>query len=241
MDALAQAQNDLFTRIATRKQIVEAGLSAHQMRPRTEGESLAIINTINTVLAGTVSDSTRTGLAVLVPLPAFEVTRKNIPAVFGQIVFRVIVLENIMVNMSDAGTGLSCEAAAALIMLAGHHFEMADGRSVTCDGMTPLDVASQDFAADIAYEVTFRTDAGWKNEPECAKPTIVVDDYEVTVTCATSGAAIWLTTDGSMPSPSNPKAFLVTGPFEPVPIPTVYRAVAYHPDINPSSPAYKLA
>lgn len=237
MEPFASAQNDLFIRLSTRKDLQASGIDVQVMRPRSELESTAIIQGINDVLAGTASNGSRAGLAVMVPLPGFENKQPNIPGLFGDMVFSVIVLENIMINMGDKGTGVTCEEAATMVMLAGSNFPIMDGRAMTCDGMSPLNVDSQDFTADVAYEIRFRCKAGFNSQLECAQPSISQNSNIVTVTCATANAVIWVTLDGTMPHPGNPAGFIVSSTFD-LSSAAIIRACAYHPEINPSAPAW---
>jgi hypothetical protein len=240
MEPFASAQNDLFVRLSSRKDLRAAGIDVQVMRPRAELEATAIIQTINHTLAGTASDGSRAGLAVLVPLPGYENKQPNIPGLFGDMVFSVIVLENIMINMGDKGTGVTCEEAATMVMLAGHNFPIMDGRGLTCDGMSPLAVENEDFTADVAYEIRFRCKAGFNAQVECSQPVITNDAGNVTVSCATANAVIWVTLDGSMPHPGNPTAFIAAAAFD-LTAPAIIRACAYHDEINPSAPAWLKA
>lgn len=238
MEPFSEAQNDLFIRLATRKSLLASGISVQVMRPRAELEATAIIEKINNALLGMVGSGPRAGLAVLVPLPGFENKQPNFPGLFGDMVFSVVVMENILINMGSKGTGVTCEEAATMVMLAGQSFTMMDGRAVTCDGMTPLVLDQQEFQADVAYEVRFRCKAGFNQELECAAPVISAGDFEVTVSCATTGAQVWVTLDGSMPHPGNPKSISIVGSFDRPSAPLIIRAVAYHETLNPSSPTW---
>lgn len=242
MDPLAQIQSDLYYRLLSRKQLIDAGVAVQIMRPRQEADATAIISGINTILAGQVSDGGRCGLAMLLPLPAFEPEKPNLPSVMGQITQTVIVLENIAINEGPNGTGLSCEAAAILTSLAGHNFILSDSRRLTHSGMTPLKVDDQDFSADIAYEVTFKCPAGFRQEPECQMPSLTSDGDNLTVTSVAEDVVIYLTTDGSLPCEQNPAASPAYGTIDisTLPTGTLIRAVAIHDTINPSSPASYL-
>lgn len=242
-DPLANAQNDLFERIRHRRGIADNSIDVQQMRPRTEEDATAIKNGINTTLAGTsnLSGGPLAGLAILVPLPSFKITEPNLPSLFGEIVLSVVVLENILINGGQDGTGITCEQAAVEVMKAGHLAMIADNRALTCDGMSPVDVDPQEYMADIACEVVFRARAGMAPSASCSQPLIEVDGSAFTVTCATAGATIYATTDNTYPAPSNPNAFTVPHNVENdgtdlsgLPL----RAVAYHPDLNPSLPAF---
>ena len=242
MDPLAQIQSDLFFRLLSRKQLSAAGVAVQIMRPRQEADATAIISGINTILAGQTSDGARQGLAMLLPLPAFEPEKPNLPSVMGQITQTVIVLENIAINEGPNGTGLTCEAAAILASLAGHNFILSDSRRLTHSGMTPLKVDEQDFSADIAYEVTFKCPAGFRQEAECQMPGLSADGDDLIITSATPDSVVYLTTDGSLPCEQNPTAAPVSGTLDigTLPTGTLIRAVAIHDSLNPSSPASYL-
>lgn len=239
-DPLAQAQNDMFVRLKTRLQLITAGVHVEQMRPRENGEAIKIQEAINNSLAGQISDGARVGLAILLPLPGFNLTKPNVPAVMGEMVLKVVVLENIMQNMGPQGTHMTCETAACLVALAGHHFQLADNRLLICDGFDPINTEGQDYSADIAYEVTFRCQFGMQQETECAMPQILIDGSSLMMTCDTEDAQILATFDGSMPWPGNPAAVPVSTTFETPEPGVIIRAVAYRSDRNPSSPAWHI-
>jgi len=58
------------------------------------------------------------------------------------------------------------------------------------------------------------------------------DSFAITITCATAGAAIHYTTDGTYPSPATT---LYTAPLAGVVPGTVFRAAAYHDTMNPGN------
>ncbi|MES2597182.1 MAG: hypothetical protein V4662_17680 [Verrucomicrobiota bacterium] len=239
LDPLANAQNDLFERIRHRRNISGNSISVQQMRPRTEEDATAITDGINKILStlANAPEGPLSGLAIMLPLPAFSITQPNNPNLFGEIVFSVLVLENIMINGGSGGTGVTCELAAIEVMKAGHNTMIADNRALICDGMVPYEIQKEEYLADIAYEVTFRARAGFAQDAECRQPLIVVDGDDITVSCETAGASVSVTSDGTYPAPTNPNAFTVASgtPFDGSGLTGLtLRAVAYHPDLNPS-------
>ena len=95
----------------------------------------------------------------------------------------------------------------------------------------PTIVGAEDDFAPVAYDVLFS--AREAKEPTTTKvimPTITEAGaalpYTITLACATSGAAIYYTTDGSHPAVGNATATLYTTPFV-VSTACELRAVAY--------------
>lgn len=239
LDPLARAQLDAAARLRSRLVFAEAGVMVQLMRPRSAAEATAIVGKINDALQGLLTESARSGLSIMVPLPSFKVTAPNLPFIMGEIALRIVVMENIAINEGESGTGITCEGAALLIQDALHDFMLEDSRRVTCVGMEPLDVADQEFVADIAYEITFTAPLGYQRQAECDQPLIVNASGNLTFTTATAGASLLITLDGSLPAPGAPGCVPAPSGFV-MPLGlsgTIVRCVAVKPGINPSLPA----
>ena len=71
---------------------------------------------------------------------------------------------------------------------------------------------------NLVYQCHVRTSGGLRNvPPKLASPGCTQQNGLLTMSCATAGAAIFYTLDGSLPLPRNPMAFLYTAPVTSVP------------------------
>lgn len=237
LDPLQQIQADFTARLRSRRQL--RGLHIQDLRPRSEAESTLIVDGVNQALAGMVTNGVFAGLSLLVPLPTFEVNRKNNTDAFGDVIVTVQVLENVMINEGPNGSRISCEGAAILAMMAGHHFQLRQSMTSVADEMRPLEVDKQDWNADIAWQVQFRVACGFVQEAACPVPQVSFEDYTLTVSTSQAGGVIYLTLDGSLPWSGNPAATaLQSGAALDVTSGAVVRAVTTHPELNDSSAFY---
>lgn len=130
------------------------------------------------------------------------------------------VIENVPVNRNpDAnGTGITYDDVVEKLVAATHgRFKPASGHSpfvIEAPGIQEID---ERFLPHVPLgpgkDVFFRCTGLLPTVVEpCATPTITVDDGEVSLACATPGAAIFYTLNGGKP---NPRKTLYTGPFTP--------------------------
>jgi hypothetical protein len=132
-----------------------------------------------------------------------------------QVVFRV--LEDPVLNMGPQGTCKEAESICKRLLVTMKAYQAAG----LCKPLTPEDpciVPVQDDLAPVAFEVRFTTlEDCPNNEPRAAAPVITPSTGAVpktiTLTCATSAAEIWYTTDGSHPYSDNAAASKYTDPI----------------------------
>lgn len=142
-----------------------------------------------------------------------------------QLTVPIHVLESVKANMATGGTGKSALWIATRIYRVLHLYQPY-GLVSAIVAATPVIKALQQppGGADIGYEVAFEfQEAGADNDQRVALPAVSVVDGEpdtYVLTCATNGAAIYYTTDGSHPWSGNEEATLYT---EPVPVTGITR------------------
>lgn len=233
MDGLQQCQQDLALRLRSVSAL--AGVMVQDLRPRSEEEALLIQNTINLALAGMISDTPRKGIAILVPVPGFEVSRRESPAPYGEIVITAQVLEQVAINEGPDGTGMSCEAVAIEILRAGHQYLLRPNMMLFAKELRQLEVdPDQGWKADFALEVEFRVMGGFDALPQCPIPNIKIEEEQVVISCADPDAVCLVTLDGSLPCAANASAVAYDGAFAVPPSGTLIRACATKPGLEDS-------
>jgi hypothetical protein len=131
----------------------------------------------------------------------------------------IILAVQVFVTRADnddpiTGTGKSAELICKRIRVLIHHYGPGDGTVYAFQRRSPLPVDE----GNVSYSVTFQrraVDQDW--QPRCGLPlldaALAGGNTLVTLTTATSGAAIYYTTDGSYPASTNPAATLYAAPF----------------------------
>lgn len=201
-DALQQLQLDIAATLAADE--LFDGVQVVVARPRSEEDAVLIQSSIDNALAGLVEVENaeadmKAGLCVVVMMSEGEVLHPNEPGPQMSLVQTVRVIENPLVNMGEAGTLITAEQAALNVLTSlhqlnfGHSVLLADKKSVK----------EVNLEGRVAYDVTFRRELGVTPRLSVQRPQISVADPQMTITCGTSGAAIYWTSDGSLPTPTN--------------------------------------
>lgn len=214
-DALEQDQVDLYGRLLAAPALAEVKV-LFQRKGVTDNDVLTALSVFNE------GDTGKLGCCCIVLMPALTLSSRNDggkpyseapgPRYFIDLVVQVIEMP--LISLGDGGVGLSAEQVAQFVRTIGHHFANGFGGTYTFAGMEPIPVSD----GQVSYGVHFTRMAGDAHQPKVAAPSITSDSGgsapgNVTITCATLGAAIWFTTDGSYPSGKNPAALEYSGPF----------------------------
>ena len=192
--------------------------------------SLEADNIAAAAVAGTKLKNAKAGVAVRVLMPTLQKQSKQ---VIGQLRSKVIVrvVENPTINNGANGTTKSAEEVSAkcydildrLKLAWSAHELKADEDEVTpelVDGM-------------LQYDLAFYTFLPTLGRTAVATPTLTVAST-VTLTCGTSGAAIYYTTDGvTFPSAAN-AATLYASPFTTPASGTLIRVAAFKATLRQS-------
>lgn len=172
----------------------------------------------------------KSGTCVVVMSPVATDEYPDAPGAYLHPQVSVRVLETPLINNSAVGTkkpALStCKRIVELFKAFG-----ADGVCTPLVPGKPTIVPVADPVAPVAYEVNFRTaDASRTVPAKVAQPIVSpasgAAPATVTLVCATGGAAIYYTLDGSYPWSGNPQATLYNAPFA-VNTPATVRAGAF--------------
>jgi len=174
----------------------------------------------------------RQGAGVIVEKPGFAVGAPNLPGPEGELTLEILVLEDRLTNLSPTeGTGLAADQIAQIIMDALHWQQFEGFGQMFCDrnAMT----AARDFEPLVGYRVNFRCRMPRGQTAKVAQPTMTEDAGSITLACATDGAQIYYTIDGSFPGRSNPGAVLYSDPFLTT-VGDVVTAAAFLESLTPS-------
>ena len=189
-----------------------------------------IISAIEKSIGPMKAKGGKSGTCIVVMSPVASDESEEIPGAIlhPQLTFRI--LENPLINNSGVGTGKEALSTAKRVVMLMKHFRM-DGVCTELIPEKPTIVPVADPVAPVAYEVRFkaRDDDGEtlaKVARVAISPASGAAPRTVTLTCATSGAAIYYTTDGSFPWSGNATATLYTVPFS-VTSPATVRAGAF--------------
>ena len=207
-DALQQLQLDAHARLEGESAFTYVPL--YVSRPRSEDDALQIVSDIDAALAGLTTKAGKSGLAVIVLLPIAEVPEPDVPGPQLELILTLRVIELPLVNMGATGTGITAEQCALNILQSLHLWNRGT-QVLTADRKAIMPRAED---GKISYEVKLRQRQGMSMQAKCARPAIANSSGVITLSCGTSGAALWCTTDGSTPAASNAAATLYTEPFE---------------------------
>ncbi len=237
MDILARLQADFVARLnslAYFADIQVIALSAFPQGGRTKPESVeALLDRINQSLAGLVEKDGKVGACVLVPLPTLDGRFPNVPGPQLRLRLSVQVLINPIINEGSTGTQKELSEIALNVIQAGHHFQLQNVAGLTAgeDAFSPgVDEEKGLLVGVVTLESLLQLD----QPTSVAMPAATVA-ASVTLTCATSGASIYYTTDESLPWVDNATALLYSAPFVTPASGTVIRAAAYKSGSNGSN------
>lgn len=125
----------------------------------------------------------------------------------------VQIWESPTINLGSQGTGKSAEAIATRVRQLLHLFDPGARSTYTFASMEPAEAPK----GQLSYVVTIARSARDERLPKVATPTITLAGalpaVTVTLACATGGASIYYTTDGTPPSSANAAATPYTAPF----------------------------
>lgn len=154
---------------------------------------------------------------VVANLKAF-VNKPDAALHFDDCQLNCFVFENVPFNnLAGKGTGKAAlDVAVRICQLLHHYYPAGLAQTLYCDrdAITPDKPPAK---GAIAYRVPIRVPADVDTEAKVVTPTIApaigAHPQTVTLSCGTSGAAIYYTTDESYPAAGNTQATLYTIPF----------------------------
>lgn len=183
---------------------------------------------------GTLDDTTgKRGLAVIVLLPSVESAEPGLPGPVMTVRQEVQVLENVLINRDLKSGTLMRSSQAALRVLNALHLHTVAGVTwhAEKDPVQPLPV--KEGHVSHAVRVTMRLGLGAASKPAAVAASWNTETETLSLGCATAGASIHWTKDGTFPRPGAPGANLYTGPVAGLPAGTIVRAAAWAPGLTP--------
>lgn len=230
-DILAQEQSDFAGRLAADPFFADIVVLEEQ-RGVTEADIEQSLSTLN-------SQGGKMGALAIVLVPTLRAKNPNVPTPEYDLTTTVQVIDQPLFNLGADGTGKTVSQLALRSRQLLHQFRPQPNSTYTFDGQDPIAVDP----GKNSLGVRFTRQGADPLLPRVATPkfsaTAATAPATITITCATAGAAIWYTTNGSYPAPLNPAATLYDQPLA-LSAPTSLRAVALlagNADTQQSQPA----
>lgn len=180
----------------------------------------------------TLTGTEKIGLGIVI-LPA-EVTgaERNLPGLPLRVMASIQIIEAVLINRGATGTGIKASVAALRVLAALHQIRIGN-RCLYAD-KNPIEAVSMK-KGFVGYTVTLFSESNGGSGTGRVRDLEFSQDMsgDLLITTATAGAAIYYTTDGSFPGPSNDAALLYTGPVN-ITDDMTLRAAAFLPPLNPS-------
>lgn len=204
---LQRAQSDIADRLAA-----DSWFSTITILEDRKGNT---VSEAQKVLGAMTAKAGKVGTCAVVMQPKGTVAKPNLPVAIMDLDITVLVLEDPAINDGQTGTGKNAMATARRIVDVLYQFSSQGVlRMMLPDNPTYVPV--DDIIAPVAIEVRFksmedfRTQAVKVSQPGYSTPQTALP-YTMTLSCATSGADIYYTLDGSYPSPLQGSKY--TAPF----------------------------
>jgi len=227
--SLQRFQLDLAARL--RATAFFANIPVFILRPRAALTAAQIQDGINAALGTLTPQNGQAGLCATILMPLLTTQKPDLPGPYLHIRCAVRVQENVMVNMGAGGTQIPCEDAAIAVAQTLHLWTPGGTAGILragADTITP-DTST---AGRVTYDVLVESELDLDCSPKEAQPFISMTDGMVSIACSDSDAAIYYTTDGSMPWAGNgnyPTAAVVyNGAFAAPAAGTLIRAAAFN-------------
>lgn len=183
----------------------------------------------------------KTGACAIVLMPTVKGREGEAPGPLLNVEVNVQVIESREFNnLASVGTGKSAERIGSNVLNILDMYAPSFGSSVmTAAGKLPMRPYETGVDDWVSYLVTLDFPLALGRTAKVARPGVSFNGGEITLSCVTSGAAIYYTTDGEYPGPECDTATLYTVPFSPGPSSVL--VAAYKADHIPSNPlAFEL-
>lgn len=178
------------------------------------------------------------GAVVIARQPTIADTQSEAPGpeVKARLIFDVVTMP--VINMSELGTQKRADVIAMRILNLLHRYFSGHTQCTLMAGANPVVGMSDLPEGNVGYRVTLETTFALDYADKVGTPNLAFNNAgEAVLTCATSGATIYYTTDGSYPGAENAEATEYTAPIEVTGRMTI-RAGAVKADILPSDTMY---
>jgi hypothetical protein len=227
---LQRFQLDVAARLETANAF--ANIPVFIFRPRAALTAAQIQDNINSALGALTNQNGKAGLCAMVLMPLIHTENQELPGPYPHVKCIIRVQENVTVNMGANGTLIACEDAAIEVAQILHLWTpggTAGILRVSPETITP----NLTFEGRVTYDVLVESELDLPCLEKTEQPFVSVSEGQVTIECSDGMAAIYYTTDGSMPWAGNGTypgtATAYAGPFASPPAGTLIRAAAYNP------------
>lgn len=200
-------------------------------------------NDVQTRLATLNQKGGLVGLVLIVLMPRLIPKEANTPAPMYDTRYTVQVIDwPAQRRQAVGGIQISAEEMAERVRQILHFASFGRGQSLFFDGMDPLPMNDPN---QVSYGIHFRKVGADSAVTKCAvvamSPTSGAVPQTVTMTCGTSGAAIYYSIDGSYPSAAAaaltpPTSFLYSAPVA-ITVAGTVRAAAQKTGLQQSDPS----
>jgi hypothetical protein len=191
-------QNDILARLLV-DPFFQTGVPVLlELKGITENDIAIRIATAN-------QQNSKVGTLAIVLMPTLTPDAPDAPGPRWSAIYEIQILDfPILRRQAVGGTMISADECADRVRQILHRFTMGRGQTIYFAGMVPRAVPE----GKVSYVVRFKRTSA--DNPPASVAAIGITPLgpgpaTVTLTCATPGAAIWYTTDGSYPG-SNPLA-----------------------------------
>lgn len=234
MNILRQFQYDLAARLAADDRFQYVPVL--QEAPRgTAGGELIFESAVQAACKGEVLKGGKMGLCCLVFCAETKPLSNQNAGLQSELSITVRIIENTALNTGANGTGIAAEDLMLDAMLILQRFAPCKGRCVTVGSGGK--VALKDEPDLWAWEFDVMMTASAAARAACALPEITASGaFDLLVTCATSGAAIYYTINGDLPTPASGTLYAGAVDVES----GTFRAVAYKSGLLASNVAEVL-
>lgn len=182
----------------------------HFLPDGTAVDSPYIQTQIENALNGITQRNGKTGAAIVVLMPGLNNWEHLGKSKKERVTISVRAIENSLLNNATGGTGISAEAYALAIKNYLHHWTAGGGfKLYPVEGSTVVPLSDD----PVTYEVNFFAYQVSDADEHVERPTVAVATGLATLTCPTSGAAIYYTLDETFPWDDGATSHLYSVPF----------------------------
>ena len=154
------------------------------------------------------------GVCVIVVTPTASASFPDtLKPYFDNIKIICRVVENVVLNRSTRGTNKPASDVAEMVSVLLHNYAPTGvSENIFLDNPSITIANTGGVGKLLSYDVRLKTQGGFDFVLDTvATPVIAIADDSMALSCATPGAAIFYTLDGSSPTPGNPTALVWSG------------------------------
>jgi hypothetical protein len=217
-DFINDLQNDQYSALLGDPEI--AGVSIFRRRTPLPvdddgnvvvGDSAAIDDQLNDVLAGTTQRVGKAGVAIIVMLPDVKLESAQNMTLPIVLKWKLRVVENQMINEGLGGTGQASSRLALHVAQFMQTRAFRGGNPLRCDPAKAIEEIT--LPGYIVHEINGECTVTVPLRAKCARPVIAQADGALTLSCSTGAARIYYTLDQSYPGSGNAGALLYAEPI----------------------------